>query len=1366
VLGPEQTRLVVREFNDTVTDTGPDCSLPELLLDQARRRPDLVAVTAGPETLTFAGLAAESRRLAQLLRAHGLGAEEPVGMFVEPSTDLVVGAWGVLMAGGAYLPLSPEYPEERLRYMIADSGTRVVLTQPHLAGRLAELSPAGTRIVTVAEARRAGADQPLPAPSPDALAYVIYTSGSTGKPKGVLVEHRNVVNQLRWLRAELGIDETQAIAQKTPMSFDAAQWEILAGAVGSRVVLAEPGAYRDPARLIQLVRQHEVTALQCVPTLLQALLGQDDFAACTSLRKLFSGGEALSRKLAEGIRQALPGCSLTNLYGPTECTINSSAFTVDPAALADGPHTIPIGRPVHNTQLYVLDERLAPVAVGEVGEIYLGGAQVARGYLNRPELTAERFVRNPFHELTGYARLYRTGDLGHWNADGTVQFTGRADNQVKLRGFRVELDEIRVAIEAHDWVKNAAVVLHDDARTGFQNLVGYVELNPREAALMDQGNAGAHHQSKASRLQVRAQLSNAGLREEAELAGRPVVELPGRTATPAQRALAFGRKTYRFYDGAPVARADLLELLRLPVPAGPPRPVGDLSAERLGALLRTFGQFTSDERLLPKYGYASPGSLYATQLHVELAGVAGVPAGTYYYHPIEHALVLTCPAPEDGPARFRLHFLGKHRAIEPVYRNNVSEVLEIETGHLLGLFDEVLPEHGLAVFELGKLAAARNQLACAADDEYLGSFEIGPWAPSDWAEDLRLYVQAHPGRIADLPAGQYRYRDGELIRISDELVLRKHVIAINQAVYDRSSFGITVLTPGAPEWLRYVRLGRALQRMQLNDRRIGLMSSGYSSHSGHDLPSALRIGDLLARCGEQSGPSYFFVGGRVTEEQWRSEGMGEDVVHMKGPAEMIRDDLAGSLPDYMLPNRVLVLDELPLTANGKVDNAALQSLLNQLDVLENRPVVAPRTAVEQAVADIWQQELRLDRVSVQDNFFEAGGNSLIAVAMINRINRATGSSLPLQVIFAAPTIEALAAAVADGTETVSRLVRLHGGDAAAPVFCWPGLGGFTMNLRALAERSGAPFYGVQAHGINPGEVAYESIQRMAAEDIAAIKQVQPEGPYTLWGYSFGARVAFETAYQLEQAGDEVRDVVLIAPGSPRVGTEDRPPATADFADPNYLTILFSVFASTIEGEDLAECLRTCTDLPSFACYVHRLLPALEEDLITRIAQVVARTYRFRYTAAELAERRLAAPITVLPARGDLPSFLAEAGRLGADGTTVIELAADHYRTLKEPAVADLVTAIHRHLAVPRQQRKVLEPVMPHVNIKHFPTPLTDEQQDRLVTALTAAVQSAFGCEEGVISIALEPVAQEVWHETVYLPEIVDRRQLLHKVPNY
>ncbi len=1095
-----------------------------------------------------------------------------------------------------------------------------------------------------------------------------------------MIEHRAVVSQLRWMFDAGHLDPEVTVLQKTPMSFDAAQWEILAPAVGARVVAGTPGLYRDPEALVAAVRRHGVTALQCVPTLLRALLDTEGFTDCTSLTRVFSGGEALSRRLARTLGEALPAASLVNLYGPTECTINATAHVVDPAELGGGAGSVPIGRPVDNTQCYILDEDRVPVGAGGVGELYIGGVQLARGYLHRPELTEERFVPSPFAPAE---RLYRTGDLAQWNADGTIQFAGRADNQVKLRGYRVELDEIARAIEEHTWVRRSAAIVTGDERTGHPNLVACVELNPREAALMDQGNHGGHHQSKASKLQVKAQLSDPGVRDLAQPAGRERVELPGRHETEAQRRETFARKTYRFYDGGPVTRDDLTALLA-PRPAGPfGRELALLSFPELGRVLRWFGQFHSEERLLPKYAYASPGALYATQLYLETGGLDGLAAGLYYYHPVEHSLIRIGPAEPCEEAYLTLHFSGKHGAIEPVYRNNIREVLEFETGHMLGVFEEVLPEYGLDVRPLGPDPAVKDRLDVAEEDHYLGAFAVVRNAGAARAGTTELYVQAHEGRVDGLPGGLYRYADGELTHVSEKVVEPRHVIAINQSVHARAAFGITAVSRAPEEWLAYIALGTELHHLQRNGLGLGFMSSGYSSKSGHPLPASRRIDEILADRGIATGPSYFFLGGRVSEEQIRSEGMHEDTVHMKGPAEIIKDELGNLLPDYMLPNRVLVVDALPLTANGKVDLKALAAseAVRTADV--RSAYVAPSTEHERWLAEAWGQALKYEDVSVADEFFAVGGNSLIAVALVHRINREFDVSLPLQVLFECPRLGDLAARIeraqGGGADASSRLIPLSPGDQGRPVFCWPGLGGYPMNLRLLGREAsrGRAFYGIQAHGINEGETPYPTIRETAAADVAELLRVQPEGPYTLWGFSFGARVAFEAAWQLEQAGRWVERLLLICPGNPEVRRADGRQwgREASYANPGYVTILFGVFTGRIRGPELERCLAETSDEATFVASVHRMLPDLDEELIRRITGIVGETYEFEYSFRELAERRLAAPVTIFKAAGDDYSFIEGSSGYSAAPPAVVDLTVDHYGVLKEHGVVELAAAI-------------------------------------------------------------------------------------------
>ncbi|MDQ3405096.1 MAG: amino acid adenylation domain-containing protein [Actinomycetota bacterium] len=1330
-----------------------------MLRASALAHPDRTAVSCGQDRLTFRQLNERGERIAGHLRRLRVAPDEPVGIFMEPSVDLMTSVWGVLHAGSAYLPLSPDYPDERIRYMIADSQTRIILVDESLTRRLSRLAPPETQIITLAQA---GEDHGATAVGPrqlGSLAYVIYTSGSTGRPKGIEVEHRGIVNQMRWLAAACGLDGSRTVLQKTPLSFDAAQWEILAPACGSTVVMSEPGVYGDPERLIELIMTNSITAMQGVPTLWQALVDTGRLSRCTSLTQIFSGGEALSKSLAVELLDALPGCELVNLYGPSECTINTSAHTVDPDTVQYGPDVIPIGKPVDGVAYYILDENRSPVAPGASGELHISGVQLARGYLNRPDLTADRFTKNPFSTDPRYGRLYRTGDLARWNADGSVQFLGRTDSQVKLRGFRVELDEIKVAIEAHDWIKRAAVVVREDPRTG-ANLVAFTELDPTKAAVMDQGNHGAHHQSKQSKVQLTAQLSNLGHRDDPD---RPRVELPGSAPTAHQRQKVFARKTYRFFEGGEVTRDDILQLLaeRPPRPAGP-RVLETLTLAELGEVLRYFGQFPSTERLLPKHGYASPGSLYATQLYLELSGVAGIESGHYYYHPVEHALLLIRKTRAVGPV-FRVHFIGRRSAIEPVYRDNIQEVLQFEAGHMIGLFDAVLPAYGLRIAEGEPAPEVKDELECADEDYYLATFEVATTAIGDADDVVDFYVQAHPGRIADLPGGQYHYVDGDLRRVSDELVLKRHVIAINQQVYERASFGISLLSSATDPWTRYVDLGRALQRLQMNSIGLGLMSSGYSSETGHDLLSARRIAEVL---GTGHGvASYFAVGGRVSEEQRLSDGMKEDAVHMRGPAEIIKDDLAERLPRYMVPNRVTVLDAFPLTANGKIDVPALRALDKATADHTDAPIVAPRTPTEEAIAGLWQQALKRSSVSIRDDFFASGGHSLTAVSLIGQINREMGVSLPLQVLFESPTIAELARRVdRDSTTALSRLVRLRADGARQPIFCWPGLGGYPMSLRLLASKlhMDRPVYGVQAHGINPGEVPYSTFAEMAERDIELIRRVQPTGPYVLWGYSFGARLAFEVAHRLERAGERVENLILLAPGKPPVESDEQPVTDKplSFDDTTFVSILFSVFAGNLDQPALGECLAATKDEDTFIAFVLRRFEHLDEDLVRRLVGVVRQTFRFEYTGEEFAERRIVAPVTVFTAGGDQDSFIDGDHAHLLTPPTIVRLEADHYSLLRTSGIDELIDAI----ALADTRRKAL--AVPHVSIKHFPHNLDADQTSDLVLAITSAVKTAFACDEGAVSIALEPVAQDAWNERVYVPEIVNSKGTLVKVPNY
>ncbi|HVG44986.1 MAG TPA: amino acid adenylation domain-containing protein, partial [Longimicrobium sp.] len=469
LLPDAERRLVVEEWNATDAAYPRELCIHALFETQAVRAPDAVAVVFDGGELTYAELNARANRLAHHLIGRGVGPDARVAICVERGPAMVVGLLAILQAGGGYVPLDPGYPAERLRYVLADSAPAAVLTQGSLEGVEALFAGVDVPVIDLegAEWARCPATDPGRAGlTPGHLAYVIYTSGSTGTPKGVMIEHRSLANHTAWQAGAFGLGPDDTVLQRTSISFDASVWELWTPlAVGARMALLPVHAAKDPNAIARVIEERGVTVVQFVPTLLQAVLRGLPEGASLSPRLVFCGGEPLTAALVAEARARGVG-EVVNLYGPTEATIDATAYRC-----GDEDRAPAIGAPVGNVRVYLLDGAGEPVPVGVAGELYVGGAGVARGYLNRPALTAERFVADPFGGEPG-ARLYRTGDLGRWRPDGTIEFLGRNDFQVKVRGFRVELGEIEARLREHSGVREAVVLARADA-SGEKRLVAY-----------------------------------------------------------------------------------------------------------------------------------------------------------------------------------------------------------------------------------------------------------------------------------------------------------------------------------------------------------------------------------------------------------------------------------------------------------------------------------------------------------------------------------------------------------------------------------------------------------------------------------------------------------------------------------------------------------------------------------------------------------------------------------------------------------------------------------------------------------------------------------------------------------------------------
>ncbi|MFF7638667.1 amino acid adenylation domain-containing protein, partial [Kitasatospora sp. NPDC008050] len=483
VLDAVQREQVLAGWNDTAVEVSA-ATLPGLFEAQVVKSPDAVAVVFEGREVSYGELNARANRLARLLVGRGVGPESLVAVVMERSVDLVVALLAVLKAGGAYVPIDPAYPADRIGYMLQDAAPVLALCD-RAAGRLVGALVETLPVVSVDDPAMSGVlagfaaadvsdvERTVPL-SPAHPAYVIYTSGSTGRPKGVMVPHAGIANRLHWMQAEYELAADDRVVQKTPSGFDVSVWEFFWPLTeGATLVVARPEGHRDPAYLAALIRSERVTVVHFVPSMLRAFLQESMTAgsAATTLRRVLCSGEELPADAVHKFFEHFgTGTELHNLYGPTEASVDVTFWECRPGDVLSG---VPIGRPLANTRVYVLDGALNPVPVGVAGELYLAGVQLARGYLGRAGLTAERFVACPFGGPG--ERMYRTGDVVRWNREGALEFLGRADDQVKIRGFRIELGEIENALLAHPLVGQAVVVVRED-QPGDKRLVGYVVL--------------------------------------------------------------------------------------------------------------------------------------------------------------------------------------------------------------------------------------------------------------------------------------------------------------------------------------------------------------------------------------------------------------------------------------------------------------------------------------------------------------------------------------------------------------------------------------------------------------------------------------------------------------------------------------------------------------------------------------------------------------------------------------------------------------------------------------------------------------------------------------------------------------------------
>ncbi|HEX8361986.1 MAG TPA: amino acid adenylation domain-containing protein, partial [Longimicrobium sp.] len=1008
---PEAERLqVVEGWNGTDAEITGSLFIHERFEARARLAPGATALVHGDVELGYGELNARANRLAHWLRAQGVGPDTRVALCVERSVEMMVGLLATLKAGGAYVPLDPAYPVERLRYMLEDSAPVVLLTQEALAGLFAD-SPVP---VAVLDAEGAAWDS-CPDGDPAVgglraghLAYVVYTSGSTGLPKGVMVEHRNLANLVSWHCAAFGLAAGERSSSVAGVGFDATTWEIWPPlSVGAALVLAPPA--RDVEALLGWWAG-EALDVSFLPT----PLAEFAFArglVNPGLRTLLVGGDRLRTLPAEPCP-----FQVVNNYGPTETTVVATSGRVG------GSARLHIGGPIANTRVYILDARGEPVPVGVPGELYIGGGSVARGYLNRPELTGERFVENPFHG----GRMYRTGDLCRWLPDGTIDYVGRNDFQVKVRGYRIELGEIEACLNEHPAVHEAVVVAREDT-PGDRRLVGYVvpDWEAVDAAVAGTGGLESQHQDAWRAMYDHTYAEEAPVLDptfniigwNSSFTGGPLpaVEMREWVDQTVARILTLQpRRVLEIGCGTGLLLARVAPHVERYVGA-------DFSAvalqgiERMKAQVPGLEHVELLERRADDLGDFAPGTFDTVVVN---SVIQYFPSLEYLERVVEGAVRLLAPGGRIfvGDVRSLPLLNAFHTAIETFrspagravgeWRDRAEQAhqgedeLVIDPAFFRSLHQDMPGVRHVEVLQ--KRGLYRNELTQFRYDVVLHVGQAPSPARARWADwdGERLSVATLPARLA--AAGDSLVVAGiPNSRVCPELKqveIRRNPVDV-EVVDDVLRMAVPHGTDPEELWA----LGDAC---------------GYRVEvSLADSDDAGRMDVLFTRAPAE-GRTVFPARGTWTRRDARS--LATDPLRGKRTGALVphlRQTLAERLPEYMVPSAYVCLEAMPLTPNGKVDRRALPAPDGGVAAHAVRGYEAPATEAEAAVAQIWAEVLGVGRVGRYDHFFELGGHSLLAVQVISRVRQAFGVEVVLGDLFVRPVM----AEFALGLETAVRM---------------------------------------------------------------------------------------------------------------------------------------------------------------------------------------------------------------------------------------------------------------------------------------------------------------------------------------------------------
>ncbi|BAZ70598.1 McyA protein (plasmid) [Fischerella sp. NIES-4106] len=1030
ILTTAERDQLLTQWNNTAIPYPQDKCIHQLFEEQVEQSPDAVAVVFADQKLTYKQLNERANQLAHYLQKLGVKPEVLVGICIERSLEMVVGLLGILKAGGAYVPLDPSYPTERLSYLLEDTGVKVLLTQRSLTQLLPEHQAIVVSLDTdwqvIAQENQNNFNSGVKGEN---LAYVIYTSGSTGKPKGAMNTHKGISNRLLWMQDTYQLTpsntyggQSQRILQKTPFSFDVSVWEffwpLLAGAT---MVVAKPEGHKDSAYLIKLIQQQQITTIHFVPSMLRVFLQESELTDCSCLKQVICSGEALPYELTQRFFERF-NCELHNLYGPTEAAIDVTYWRCLPQIQQQ---IIPIGRPIANTQIYILDQYLQPVPVGIAGELHIGGVQLARGYLNQPELTAQKFISNPF----GQGSLYKTGDLARYLSDGNIEYLGRIDNQVKIRGFRIELGEIETVLSQHPAVEQAVVLAHE-AETGNKSLIAYIVQNSQSSTSVEHNQEVELFDEQVWQWQMLYNQTYSQVNVEPD----PVFNIVGWNSS---------------YTDQPIPATQMRDWLNDKVEtilAQQPKRVLEIGCGT-GLILFQVAPHcchywgTDISPVALNYIQQQLSQLGSNLDHVNLLQRAadnfeGLEAQGF------DTIILNSVVQYFPHIDYLLRVLESAvNAVAPggcIFLGDVRNLQLLEAFHASVDLHKAPPDLSVAQWQ------QRVQRQIAQENELLIDPAFFTAIQQRFPQITHVQIQLQQGQHHN-ELTQFRYN--VLLYVGTAMDIPQNIQWIDWHNQQLTLSAVRhLLVDTQPEVLGFTRISNARlvtalksaeflknpQEYQTASQLRAVINAiapetGVEPHEFYALAEALSY-SVVVTWSDSSVLDYYdviFVQ-RQTQGQVplrvfapsKKQAKREARFYANQPLQpklnrqlipQLRSYLETHLPEYMMPNAFVMLDTIPLTANGKIDRRALPSP-EQIRLELADTFVAPCTPIEEMLALIWAEVLGIEQVGIHDNFFELGGDSIRGIQAIAKA-RQIGFDFSLPQLLQHQTIQELASLV-------------------------------------------------------------------------------------------------------------------------------------------------------------------------------------------------------------------------------------------------------------------------------------------------------------------------------------------------------------------